>query len=378
MKGKVLFIHGVTEIGGAERELLLILERLQRRKIECAVVCSGHGRLTQELRHRSIPLAIAPLPPWRKASSFLQRGSAIHELREVLRSIKPTLIHVNDIWWVPQVLRAAKDLAIPKLAHVRQEIEANKVVQYQLGRTDCVLAVSRQIARSLQAAGVKESGIEILYSGIDCFSKSAQNASTMREQLGLPPDALVLGTVANLFPRKGYDVMLKALPRIVAAFPHVYYLMIGKGDDSWGHKLRRLSSKLAIADHVRFLGFQERVDPFLAILDLYVHPAVMEGFGIAVLEAMAAGNAIVATRVGGIPEIVADHVTGLLVQPNDADGLASAIIELLHDPSRRSQYAIEGRKRAETSFSIDAMMRKLLDVYRKVTNDKFVPVTTIP
>jgi glycosyltransferase involved in cell wall biosynthesis len=153
--------------------------------------------------------------------------------------------------------------------------------------------------------------------------------------LAVSDEAVLLGTVAHLFPRKGYDVMLKALPGIIRTAPAVHYVIIGTGDRGYEQKLRALSAELGISDHVHFVGFQEDVKPFLRALSCYVHPARMEGFGIAVVEALAAGKAVVATNVGGLPEVVEEGETGLLVAPDDPGALAAAVLSLLRDDGRR-------------------------------------------
>ncbi|HKQ34840.1 MAG TPA: glycosyltransferase family 4 protein, partial [Nitrospiraceae bacterium] len=117
---------------------------------------------------------------------------------------------------------------------------------------------------------------------------------------------------------------------------------------------------------VHIVGFQDPVQPFLAALDLYVHPALMEGFGIAVVEAMAAGKAVVATTTGGLPEVVAQEETGLLVPPGDADSLAAAVVSLLQDRVRRDQMGRQGRVRAHERFSLEASVAHMEQVYEEV------------
>jgi glycosyltransferase involved in cell wall biosynthesis len=174
----------------------------------------------------------------------------------------------------------------------------------------------------------------------------------------------VLGTVANLFSRKGYDVMLQALPTIVAAFPSVHYLIVGSGDAAYEESIRSLVKTLGQESHVQFAGFQDSVYPYLAAMDVYVHPALMEGFGIAVLEAMAMRKPVVATTTGGLPEIVQDGETGLLVPPGNQDALAQAVKRLLRDPALCRKLGDAGRDRVASMFTVDAMMANLVKGYQ--------------
>jgi len=181
--------------------------------------------------------------------------------------------------------------------------------------------------------------------------------------LGIPAEAQVLGTVANLFPRKGYEVMLNAMPTLLTAFPQVHYVIVGTGDTEYEARLRALTQKLGLGGHVHFAGFHDSVYPVLAAMDVYVHPALMEGFGIAVLEAMAMRKPVVATTTGGLPEIVQDGQTGLLVPPGEPNALAQAIVSLLQDSTRRVAMGRSGRSRVETLFTVEAMMDRLIAAY---------------
>lgn len=365
MSGTVLFVHGITEIGGAERELLVMLDRLPRCRYRPIVVCPDGGPLAQELARRGVETRMAPMPPWRKLFAYLNRPAAVRALHDVIAAVRPALIHVNDIWWVPQTLRAAAGLpAVPIVAHVRQEIEPQKVRRYELDQAGLVFPVSRQIQRSLERGGVRSERLQTLYSGLDMTrvvdQKSGMDA---RRRFGIPAEALVLGTVANLFERKGYEVMIEALPMIMKTSPAVHYLIVGSGDVAYEARLKAMVEILGVESRVHFAGFQVSVYPCLAAMDLYVHPALMEGFGIAVLEAMAMHKPVVATTTGGLPEIVQEGETGMLVPPGDADALAKAVSSLLQDPARCRQLGEAGRARVAAHFTVEAMMDQLVSGY---------------
>ena len=379
MNPTVLFIHGITEIGGAERELLLMVDRLPKSGFQPLVACPDRGPLTQELARRGIDVRSAPMPPWRKLFAYPKRAGAVRALREVILAVRPALIHVNDIWWVPQTLRAGDTLAIPILAHVRQEIEPGKARRYDLHRLDRVFPVSHRIQQSLEAGGVLRERLQTLYSGIDLDAVPAHDdGSGRRRRFGIPEAAPVVGTVASLFPRKGYDVMLRALPAIATAAPDVRYVIVGSGDAAYERRLKALVRELGLDHQAHFAGFQDSVYPCLAAMDVYVHPARMEGFGIAVLEAMAMGKPVVATTAGGLPEIVRDGETGLLVPPDDPDALARAVIRLVQDPLQRRKLGEGGRDRVAAHFTVEAMIGRLASVYRELLGGAPLPCPPPP
>jgi len=361
----VLFIHGIAEIGGAERELLAVLEHLPESGYCSMVVTVEEGPLIQQLHALGIDTRHAPMPPWRKFFAYSQRGAAVRRLREVILAAKPAVLHVNDIWWMPQVLRAAEGTGIPVVGHVRQEIQPWKVHRYGLHQADLVFAVSRGIHDALAAGGVLKERIRTLYSGLDLRRvPDLDDGVETRHRLGIPGDAPLLGTVANLFPRKGYEVILGALPAILRSFPNLHYVIVGGGEPAYERTLQGVVSRLGLENRVHFMGFQNIVYPYLAALNLYVHPALMEGFGIAVLEAMAMRKPVVATTAGGLQEIVRHHETGLLVPPGDHEALASAVSSLLANPALAQTMGESGRLRVTECFSLQIFMRGLVAEYR--------------
>ena len=364
MTRAITFVHGIPEIGGAERELLIMLRQLSRGPYAVRVIGPHEGPLIEELRRQGIAVSHADFPPWRKLFAFPRRTAAVRRLREEISAHPCSIVHVNDIWWVPQALRAARGLGTPLVAHVRQEIEPSKVSRYELEQVDQVIAISEQVSRSLKSGGVSPERIRVVYSGIDSpVLPSDLSGQASRSRVGLPSQARVFGTVANLFPRKGYHVLLEALPRVLATVDDAHYVIVGSGDSEYEQQVRAQTQRLKLSDRVHFVGFQSVVWPWLAAMDLYVHPALMEGFGIAVLEAMAMARPVVATAVGGVPEIVINGETGLLVPSGDPDALAAAVITLLTEPEQRAKLGLAGRERVLKTFTIAAMMGQLSETY---------------
>jgi glycosyltransferase involved in cell wall biosynthesis len=152
----------------------------------------------------------------------------------------------------------------------------------------------------------------------------------------------------------------------------------GKGDVAYETELRDLTKRLGVDGHVHFAGFQESVYPILEALDLYVHPARMEGFGIALLEAIAIGRAVVATRAGGIPEIVIEGETALLAEPGEPEALASAVSALLGDPMRRTAFGKAGRRLVEERFTVEVMMGTITRAYARLLENRRPVVVTGP
>ncbi len=368
MGTRVLYVHGLPAIGGAERDLLALLTSLDREKWDLRVACPATGPLRQALDGCIVPVVPVTLPPWRKLSSLMARYGAVRQLSQLIASVEPALIHVNDLWWVPHTVQAVAALPqpVPVIAHVRQEVQPAKVRQYALDRVSHVVAVSQRVEKDLLAGGLSRQVVSTIYSGVDLRSLGVSEGTGIRAEWGIPKDAMVLGTVANLLPLKGYEVMLAALPATLAAMPTVHYFIIGSGGAEYCTRLKAIAVERGIAERVHFAGFQESVASYLSALDLYVHPSLKEAFGLAVVEAMAMGKAVVATTTGGLPEVVAQGETGLLVPPGDAESLAATVVSLLLDGVRREQMGLCGRTRAQERFSLGAAVMHMEQLYGEV------------
>jgi len=375
---RILYIHGVGAVGGAEHDLLAVLARLDRKAWEPHVVCPAEGPFRALLERAGLAVHPLALVPWRKWFSPFVRWRSVGRLRDLMDRLRPALVHVNDIWWVPHARGALRGAVVspPVVAHVRQEIQPGKVRRYELDRIDRVIAISEQVAESLKAGGVEVRKLRKVYSGIDfrpveeAAGERRSDIVEVRRRLGVPDSAVLLGTAANLFPRKGYDVMLRALPGIRAVHPDVHYLLAGTAEPGYAAALRTLAEELRIAERIHMVGFQNPIRPFLDALDLYVHPALMEGFGIALVEAMAAGKAVVATRTGGVPEVVEQGETGLLVAPGDPERLCDAVVELLGDGPRRARMGANGLARARERFDLATTVTDLELIYREAVEQR--------
>jgi len=364
---KILFIHGIGSIGGSERMLILMVEQLAERGYHPIVVCPSPSPLQRELAACAIETYDVSFTAWRKLKTLFARSKSVRALESIIESVQPQIIHVNDMWWVPQVLRASRRFPIPVVAHVRQRIEPSKVIFYELDKVDFVFTVSDNIWHSVEASGVSPHQIKMLYDGcrVNRFHRNV-NGHEIRQALGFSHGDVVLGTVANLFPRKGYDVMLRAMPMLIAEAPHTHYLIIGKGENAYERQLRSQVKRLYLEERVHFLDFQYNVFPYLAALDVYVQPSRLEGLGCAVQEAMAMKKPVVSTDAGGLPEIVRHQYTGLLVKPDDAHALAQAVLDLLSDAERCRIFGARGCQRIEEQFALEMMMDKLVQSYQDI------------
>ncbi len=366
---KVLFVHGIGEIGGAERELLLYVDHLPACGWHPVVVCPEGGPLRQAVSARGVAVFGAAFPPWRKLSGIWKRFPSIWALRALLEAERPDVVHVNEFWWVPQTLQAmpqAMRRTTPVVSHFRQDLPGEKVVQYQLKMVDEVCAVSERVGQTVRAAGVEAARVHVVHSGLDPLwfePRDERSRVAVRRALGIDDQAVVFVTAAHLFERKGYHVAIEAFAGLHRRGTRGHYVLVGAGAATYEQRLRGRCGELGISDVVHFVGFQEAVRPYLDAADVYLQPSLMEGFGIAVIEAMARGCPVIASDTGGLPDIVVAQETGRLVAPGDGAALEQAMVELATDAGQRSQWGANAKRRARERFSVDRMMAELQTVY---------------
>ena len=229
---------------------------------------------------------------------------------------------------------------------------------------DAVIVVSEAQAAFLEdAERLPRRKMVVIGHGIDAGFAPALRPLERRVP-GLPTFDPLLGAVGRLSPEKGHGVLLKALPGIFAAFPHAGLVLAGDGPSR--AELEEESRRLGIAERVAFLGFRRDVPALLGAIDLFVQPSIYEGFGISLLEAMAAGLPIVASRVGGIPEVVEDGVTGLLVAPENPFALAAAIERLLRDRDEARRLGEAAARRVRERHSLQSAAAKIDALYRDI------------
>jgi glycosyltransferase involved in cell wall biosynthesis len=190
------------------------------------------------------------------------------------------------------------------------------------------------------------------------------NRARARFEVGLDDDAPVVGAVAVLRPQKGLDVLVRAIPEVVAAVPNVRVVVAGEGPERGA--LEALAAELGVSDHLMLLGQRGDVPDLLAAFDVAVVSSRFEGSPLATMEYMDAGLAVVATKVGGMPDLIEDGVNGRLVEPEDPAGLAAALVELLQDPARAREMGERGRERRRAEFSLDGTVRRLEAMYEEL------------
>jgi glycosyltransferase involved in cell wall biosynthesis len=225
------------------------------------------------------------------------------------------------------------------------------------------VAVSREDQRRMiEVEHIRPQDTLFIPNGIP--APPAASGADVRAELGIAADVPVIGTVSVLRPQKALDVLLRASRILVEDFPGLRVLIAGEGDRR--EALEQLTDELGLGDTVMFLGVRTDVPDVLAALDVAVSSSDYEGSPLSVMEYMEAARPVVATRVGGIPDLIDDGEQGLVVEPQDPAGFAAAVAQLLRDPERARRMGERGRERRRTEFDIDVMVRRLEALYEEL------------
>lgn len=294
---------------------------------------------------------------------------AAWQLGRVLRDVKPQVVHAHDPM---AVALTAMAMQMQNGAGPKPVVVAARRVDFHLKRhafskwkyrhVDVFIAASGVIAGILQHDGIERDRIAIVHDGVNIGFIDKQQAVDVHGAFWMPHGAPVVGNVAALAPHKGQKHLIAAAKLVVQEVPDARFLIVGEGE--LRDQLERQIKNLALERHVLLTGFRPDALGLMKSFDIFAMSSITEGLGSAVLEAMACERPVVSTRAGGLPEVVDDGRTGLLVPPHDEPALAHAIVELLGDASKRAAMGAAGRARVVDAFSVETMVTKTLEVYQ--------------
>lgn len=364
---RVLFVHrqeGKT-VGGAWNALLRMV-----------TFVGNHGIVPELLFTRDVQDAgrlagirwdMLALPPARKGKSFPRYPISLWRLVQFLRERTPDVIHLNVLDDAIFFAMARKmSGGIPVIGHARSINPPAKFRKTWIHRLDRAVCVSEAVRRQVVQAGVPAERTFVVYDPPDRSWEEWPTEGVRaewRQRLGLTEGAPVIGTVGNISRVKGPDVLIRALPEIVRRYPAVRCVFVGGDDRGMRTELASLADACGVLGNVVFAGALADPRPVVSLMDVFVLPSREEGYGIALLEAMAYGRAVVASRVGGVVDLVSGDEFGVLVPPEDAGALGEAVSELLGNSSRRTRMGEVCRVRAGKQFGEEQLLG-LCRIYR--------------
>ena len=357
---------------GAEVQLLSLMRYLARLpEFECSVILFNEGRLAEELRKLPVSLTVI------SEQTFSPMGIA-YRLAKALRKIRPDVVHTHKYKDSFIGTLVARSLGIPyvvRIVHGLPEpfmgLRNAKMVAYTAADrlmtgwfVDRVVAVSSDIEKVL--IGMYGSNrVSCIHNGIDLEAvRVTTSREAFRRKWQIPEDAVVIGTVGRLVPVKGHAILLDATRILQASIGNVALVLVGDGP--LRKDLEANAKRLGLEKSVIFAGQQDQSYDFMNMMDVFVLPSLHEGIPMVVLEALALQRPVVATRVGGIPEVIEHGQTGFLAEPSDASSLARLLQRLVEDLPMAVSIGKAGRTRVEEKFTARTMAGKTAELYEQV------------
>lgn len=352
---------------GGQNQVLLTVNGLREIGQRAALVAHPDG----ELRRRAAEgLELVPLAP--RMEMDLHAG---WKLARVIKRWKPDVIHAHDPHGVAMASLALSLASStrnaggdgPALVASRRvdfHLKGNSFSRWKHRQVDCFIAASEAIRQMLVHDGVAPDRAVTVHEGIDVDHVLAAPAVDVHAAFFLPHGAPVVGNVAALVPHKGQRHLVEAAHLVVQEIPDARFVILGEGE--LREHLERQVKEYRLEKHVLLPGFRTDVLGCMKSFDVFAMSSVTEGLGTSLLDAMAASRPIVATRVGGIPEIVEDDVNGVLVPPRDHHRMAAEIVRLLRDAALRRRMGDAGFARVRERFTVERMVEQTAAVYARV------------
>jgi glycosyltransferase involved in cell wall biosynthesis len=329
---------------------------------DIVVVCQPCSEMEARAREQGLPVALVTM---RSQVDLL----AVFRLRRVFGRVAADVVHLHGSRSHALGGLAARRARVPVVVAHKRTISAPRAGYLTHLRYECwvdrVICVSDAVSQATLQSGVRPEKLLVIHDSVDVdrFAPDGDKRSAKRA-LGYGPDDLLVAQVGQLCGIKGQQVLLAAAARARRSCPRARFVFCGEGPAE--AEIRSQAWALGLAEAVKLLGFREDVRPVLAAADVVAMPSFQEGLGVAVLEAMAMGVPVVASRVGGLPEAVPDGETGLLVPPGDERELAEALLRLLADAGLRASMGTRGRELVERQFGRNMMVETIERLYREL------------
>ncbi len=372
MKKNINVVHLVENlvVGGLENVLATIVLNLNTEKYNVSVWCLKEGGfLADKLLKRGVEVKVLNLP-----SS--KNPAGIYQLYKLLKDNKVNIIHTHA-YSAGTIGRISAFFAgVPVIISHNHSVYSyyNKyyhfVERFLSLLTDKIICVSDIVKKfTNKTQGIDTEKLITIHNGIENVSPVPEKISTsIKNGLGIPPDHTVICTITHMLKHKGVIYLIKSASILLEHRKNVTFLLVGEG--SLKDELKKLCVNLKIEKNVIFAGERSDIPEILSLSDIFVLPSLREGLPLTILEAMAYGKPVIATNVGGVPEVVKDRVSGILVSPKDPEALYNAMNELLSDKEKLQKMGHNGKKICNESFSSKTMVGKIEELYSFLINKK--------
>lgn len=367
---KIHYLLPELKLGGAEKHVIRLAAGLRKKGYEVGITCLfREGALAEEARGEGIPLVCLNLPYRWGPATFLS-------LRQWLLARRPDILHTYLFGFHFFAGLPARLLKVPVIVSSRREIAGWQKKRHRMLESlgnffvDRVVCCSKAVEEwTLKKEYIQPERLVTLHNGVDMtrFNPSLKNPG-FRRNLGIPVNAFVVGTVANIAIEKGYPYLLEAAEQILRENPRLWFLFVGFGPLE--KEMKERARQIKGCEQIIFSGARSDIPELMREMDLFVLASIREGFPNVLLEVMAMGKPVVATDVGGIPELIESGTDGLLVPAKNGEALAEALRSLLKDPEKAGALGRSGQEKIRNHFSLDRMVEQYEALYLSLLREK--------
>ncbi len=367
----IFLVRGDGHFGGPEKYILNLSSGLKQKGYLPIIVCINKGNLALLSEANDFTVEVIRMDK--------NPISAILQFRKLIQKYNPKIIQTHCVRSTliasfaanPQKIKLIRRLASFTHFDYKNKIKGKIILKIESillkKRFTKIIAISKALYEySVKKLSFPPNNVEVIYNGVPQYAQSLSSSMDLSEKYNIPRRQPVVGVIGRLEEEKGHETLILALPQLYASYCDFKLLIIGKG--SLNKKLHNLVDKLDMNEKVIFLGFQRNISDVLGIIDVYVQPSLYEGSCMALLEAMMAGKAVVASATGGIVEIVKNEYNGLLTPPGDKQKLATAISRLLRDSELRNNLGLIAAEYIQTEFPLKKMINNTAMLYDKLLN----------
>lgn len=380
-KTKVLFVITKSNFGGAQKYVYDIATNLPKDRFEVAVTLGGSGALIQKLHDEHI--RVLPIFSLTRDINTSNDLLAFFEMLSIFRREKPDVVHLNSakaggvgalaarLARVPKIIFTAHGWAFNEERSALQRLAIKFLSWITVLLSHKTIAVSEAVKNNTKKWPFVQRKIIVIKNGTSepLFYRRGDARARLKAlaNIPVPENAFLIGTIAELHKNKGLSYAIEAFAKLAPQNPNLYYFILGGGEEK--ERLSTLVEQHGLRGHVFLLGFVEDASRFLCAFDMFLLPSITEALGFVLLEAGLASLPVLATRVGGIPEIIKDGTTGILVPPRDPDAIAKSIKSLKDDLTMAKHFGESLNKRVLTEFSLSRARANTMALYTKNQSD---------
>lgn len=369
---KILYSFSLSHLHtGSPKALIELMLKLDQKQFVPFLLLKGEGELSTFLNKKGIKVFI-------KNYRMLSRKNIPMFLIDIVRFIiyfkrwKIGLLHANEIGWRDSYILAARMLSIPVVLHLHSAYPERDIKgNFNIAVANRIIVVSGVLRDNFVGKSKVLAKLICIPNGVD-MDRFKKNGG-IRKELGIENGIFVIGYIGQMRREKGVSILIESSALVLRKFPNTLFLMVGKdgtGEEGLTDELRKRIKELGLTEHYKFLGKRDDIPEIMNTIDLLVLPSFREALPKVILEAMSCQRCVVASDVGGIPEIIRDGENGLLVPPGDREGLERSVLSVLESDELRMRLAKAGYQTVKEHFSIERVIKRTEDLYVELISQK--------